>query len=618
MRMDEAGTEGIRVDDIACGILHVDGIDVFHAGSPDHDCDFLACGMDGDRLRFAVSLKSAPEEGLAEYVRRRFSGSDDAFSQADRDRAFSCVSALGLLGPRISLTDRMTGVTDLAVTIAQSKCRSRGDAGNQHVPAVARHVQDHLDRKLLGDLHSRIGEARMAFAGGMHAHSESGWIVSLLTPKPIAEAARAASLRWPLLAPMIFRIVTMARKDKGVYDTADPYAIACDTLELMRNAIGVDHPSLPALLARLEFPTESGLQPVDGATLLSLPLDWIPGTGESEEWDALLHLTRSIRTASKLTGTGVRQLCASSGGRWRDFARRLGDAAGVSLTSKNRLDALLDNCQASDYAPLFEAVSDIDDMAREFASHVVLPLAARAGSAVAGGDGPPPGAPALFAGRGLPRILEVSRKWHVRGNEDGQGLTGAGRAPFAWEAVLPDWIHAETGLRFVTLTDRASLVMEGSRADGGLHHCVGSYWQRCRNGENRIVSVRRDNPDGSFRRVSTIEIGFSRDGVPKLSQHRGIRNRPPEADAVAAGEGYLAGLADGSIPVDVAALMIARSRAGALTVEDGCGYDWRDDAAIEAAIAAWRPYLGRNWMSLDLDEFTRALGIPLPERAPSP
>lgn len=109
-----------------------------------------------------------------------------------------------------------------------------------------------------------------------------------------------------------------------------------------------------------------------------------------------------------------------------------------------------------------------------------------------------------FFKRSLGTIIAASNDWHLL------QLNLKNNKKVVWEKTIQDF---ETGLfTFKEITDNRTLSAEGNK----MHHCVGSYAQRCVNGESRIISVKED-----LVSVLTMEV----DSKDRIIQIRGKYNR---------------------------------------------------------------------------------------------
>ena len=116
----------------------------------------------------------------------------------------------------------------------------------------------------------------------------------------------------------------------------------------------------------------------------------------------------------------------------------------------------------------------------------------------------------------LETVTTLSDEWHeaIAANMTGPDITFP--APWYPAAKVGDYY-------IVPIEDSASLYREGST----MHHCVGTYADRVRNGEVQIYSVRRDD-------VRLATFSLTRCGVStRLGQIRGLCNAQPPKEITA-------------------------------------------------------------------------------------
>jgi hypothetical protein len=331
-----------------------------------------------------------------------------------------------------------------------------------------------------------------------------------------------------------------------------------------------------------------------------LPRDWIPGPGDPGGWTALRNLAPSLVVAKAETGQGIDVLARPSAGRWAAFAERLARAVGVELAERSDLEG------ERFYGTILDATTDLPDLREDIRTSLVLPLLSWAGGEESRShdEAKALSQRLLFEGRGLPRIYEMSRVWHRAG---GVRIAGREFGSGGWVPVLPPAAHG--GVRIAPLSTKSELAAEGSAgrdADGhrGLSHCVASRWSSCTTGNSRVMGV-RDAATGE--RLSTFEIAFDPSMRPRMVEHRGFANGTPPDEAMDAVRAYMAGLEGGVIPFDPAPLAKARRSGRDVSLEQLCGYDWRDGDLIAEAIAAWAPYMARPYRDLDPRAFHESL-----------
>lgn len=368
----------------------------------------------------------------------------------------------------------------------------------------------------------------------------------------------------------------------------------------------------------------------------SLPPEWFPKS--PEEWHAFLSVARGLgRTLPRISGVSFPELVAGCGGKWIDFRKRLAKAytdtrPPENLDDEQRREWLRNPVLADETSgALQNAVIDLENMIENFARLVVLPAAAKLG-----GDAKPflgethraaarhAAARLLFSGKNAAAMFEVSRHFatqleHVLELASGEPPRSEFKqvAEDGW-APLCNAILAPNGVTIMPLTDPRELADEGRglggtstlNADGshGLAHCVGGYSESCRKRGHHILSFRMVNPDGTFKRLSTIEIlpVSQGDVALKVNQHRGRRNGEPPADAKDAWTWFHQGVLEGKVALNYEGVrqylqgIVARWNDD---VERMCGYEWREEGAVERALRAFDPYLGKGLRNLPAERF---------------
>ncbi len=256
-------------------------------------------------------------------------------------------------------------------------------------------------------------------------------------------------------------------------------------------------PGAAAAHARMDADTRETLDdvlpraPDPGVAIASLlarfPPEWAPR--DDAAWDAFCAGAAVVRrmldtVADGFPVTGL----MDAGDGWPTFRARLAVAVSGSWPPGADLSVAV-------------AVQGLADMARAYASQVVCPACGLAGVVGTGPSMVDMARRLLFSGRGLPRMLAMSRAWHLRQDDIDRAVAALGPdAPDeGWAAAFPD--RVEGMLSLVVLRDPAALVREGGRGadpDGmaGLAHCVGGYAGHCRSGVSRIASIRSTVPGG--------------------------------------------------------------------------------------------------------------------------
>lgn len=118
--------------------------------------------------------------------------------------------------------------------------------------------------------------------------------------------------------------------------------------------------------------------------------------------------------------------------------------------------------------------------------------------------------------RGLPSLLEASRRWHRR--LPPRRGAGDSRLPASIPAILGQWRSAGPDL-----AEASELMTYDALADEGeaMRHCVADYWEDCVLNASRVFSLRRVLPDQAERATAFYErVGE----VYALTQLRGPGN----------------------------------------------------------------------------------------------
>lgn len=360
---------------------------------------------------------------------------------------------------------------------------------------------------------------------------------------------------------------------------------------------------LPTATARRVGPHGGEITPPVIRLLRSIPVDWVPRIEDADEW-ACLRMTAIMLERMLAPTQMMRTLVAGSRGRWTELAGRIAALHGTPLETllepwRERIAAessptyfhrYLRRPDPERFEPLEIAV-DVRDMGSALTQFLEASIE---------GVEPGPGritevvakdfaGRMVFEGRGLLSILETSARWHA----DAAFESGTRLDKVAWEARLPPFRHAATGIEIVPLTDSDQLADEGMRGVdrngvAGLSHCVGGrdYVRRNLRDDVRILSLRKD---GS--RLSTVEVDLGAEPETSTLQHRGHRNgKPPEACR----EALAAYLARSEVHRAFRSFVDATSKSGALPARVAAG-TFRD----------WAPYLAGDWRNRSFEEIQR-------------
>lgn len=442
---------------------------------------------------------------------------------------------------------------------------------------------------------------------------------------------RQAADVYPILAGVMARNL----RAKLAIDRAEPLA------EALTSALGQRKDCVPvfgkALLRRLqglEWPLREGIGPEWlGEKLSVIPPEWFPKT--PEDWEAFLTVADGLgRNLPQVLGVGFEDLVAGCGGKWKDFLKRIAKAytdtrPPENLDDAERVEWLRTGGRSPDESPqaLKNAAIDLEDMVDAYARLVVLPAAGTA----SGEDRPYLGevqkiqarhaaARILLGGKNAAAMFEISRHYHTQAEHILNEATGTEQRKVEFKQVAEDgWaplcnqVRAPNGVFVIPLTDPRELADEGRHGineDGtsGLHHCVGSYASSCREHGHHILSFRRYHENGTFERLSTIEIGPAREGQTGFSerQHRGMLNRDVPGDAKQAWSWFQDAVAAGEVPLNyegIRSYMLASVRNRRDDVERVCGFEWKEEGALDRAIGAWREYVGKGIRGLGATDF---------------
>lgn len=600
--LSEAGVHAER--------FSVGGMDAFFVEYPLHQEKrrLLAIAVDDDGLVNVAKEDVAFVDGEAS-IRARARALVDAMVPGafDGEDVELCLKDLGILP-----CDYRRGISgDTAVSVGCEMVRRFPPLNDmERIDLVeALHVQM-LGRGLSAVL-ERIGSGRLEISGLIASATKDGESLRGLMRRSISHLA---PLRCPgdRVKPNLAIVKAFPAFLKGIdvpgLHEGDERAVL---LAAMKDLDVPPHLVTP-LVRRLAGVAVIPLSARFIAWLGEIPMDWIPGRDDVRGWKACRLLLPLIAHVANETDTPIRQVCGDAGADWDGYGTRL--CARLGFDWETILNAKGMEAELGNGMLLKRACLDIVDVARGLSDTVVRPCLAFAGAGES--DCQEMSMRLLFQGRTFASTLITSATWHRRG----VGLPDCDLGNWSWAPLLPAWMDKPSGIEFVVLTDRAALLAEGAKGTdatgaAGLNHCVGGYGERCLRGQSTIVSLRRREGDG-YRRLSTAEIRIEPQGV-RVVQHRGMGNGEPAPDASAAFSRYVEGLEnDPALPIDRAGWQEPRRR-GAPDLERICGYDWRDESAILAALRAWRSYLTKRSQDLDVDGLMNALGVDRPTQ-PSP
>lgn len=578
---------------VHAGWFSAHGVDAFFVYEPQHNPaakgKLVVVAVDDEGL-FDARIKHMPGRLGGEQVRREAESMAEAMSSSDweGDRFDTVLRYIGILPCEV----RKGGGSDAAVGIGCLLVNAYPTLDLHARSDIVRVVDERLRAAGLDRVLRAIGPERIELVLTLNAsHNASICLPRIMMgfPSPILRAFRTPinTAKATLDAVRTFPTLAVAFVDQG-FSQNRPKEVALSVLK----RYGVAEDSRVPFLRRL---VGVDLKPIGQAFLRfmeGIPLDWVPARDQETEWRAFRVLLPLLNAASTIVGTPVARLAEGTAGRWDKLGVRLASHLGFSW-SKILQDFDTFGFDLGEAAAFKHAFCDVVDVKVDFMATVSRPWAAHL-------RGHPLESPIdletlkdfstkfLMGDRTILSVVEASRLWHER------GVTIEGRRVGEWEwtPLVPDWRHPDSGLHVVSISDRRGLEDEGKRGPdrngvAGLGHCVANYSSASWKGGCAIVSVRRAVED-SFVRLSTAEIRL-KDRF-EVHQHRSFANGVPLPAADLAIQEYVQGLNDGSIPVDRRAWAVARSRQ-APSLEEECGYDWRDRDAIMRAFAAWKPYL---------------------------
>lgn len=232
------------------------------------------------------------------------------------------------------------------------------------------------------------------------------------------------------------------------------------------------------------------------------------------------------------------------------------------------------------------------DAVRAFAYAVCLPLAAHD----SGRDGVTVDRTALrlaealatrflLHGRGFEQVIGFADAFHasIGALFPDVSLHNVRGASLSWSMPSPP-VGTPNGIAVVPLGSNQDLVEEGA----ALNNCLPLYAVHCAVEGRRVLSLRCRGT-----RIAAAEIEREAEGQPwRLRQVEGPANHRPSPDAIEAARWYLAWLNRQSPDVELPA---DTTRGETDVLKALCGYDWREEAALQAMWTLWtRPPGGRR------------------------
>jgi hypothetical protein len=454
---------------------------------------------------------------------------------------------------------------------------------------------------------------------------------------PKADHRRQAADTYPLLAGAMSRLPTVKMR-------IDAGSSLADALEMAMGRREDGRPTLPkAALKRLQgvdWPADSIAPEYLAEALGSISPQNVPRT--KEDFEAFAAVASTIGRTLPSVGLTFDVLAADSQGKWSEFRRRTAKAAMDRRPPQDLEGEALAQWRKNPPPPdesveaLKAACGDLEDMVDMFARTLVLPAAAGASEEmpivgeIQRRQAREVAAQILIGVKTAPGAFLATRAWHgtamemlavIRGGDPSleermQAVAEDGWAPIANAMTAPN------GLLILPLTDPRQLADEGRgwgmrgveestlNKDGshGLNHCVATKESNCRQGSMHVMSIRKVNPDGTFKRISTPSIRGVPQGTTDIrdNEHRGFGNTNPSAEAAAAWNWYKDGLKSGAIPINhemIRELTVRERKRWSDDVARGALYDWRKDDLLERAYKAWQPYLPKAMQTMPLADF---------------
>lgn len=572
-----------RIAQIPCGSFEFRGKPVFWLDVPHKNrrpIRFICA--DGDGLAHVGSSDDLPSVHL-----KLEDLASKGLVASSRDEASYTIHCIGLRAP---------GCSGIASETLSNTIQTELDCPRECLSAIKFLVQQRFFNSGLGDLHALMGPAQVSMARNLPSIGKNGPVLQVQrVDKSVIQAVDQAIRDFPVLIDLLLHGLELVHRG---FHSVDSSELGRDPVQWVFERQNVPLEKSKVLKRRLRG-VNCGFIIGGLKALVRLPPDWLPRRADDPEWVSLICLLDMISDAASVTGIPVEVLFAHAGGKWTHYSRRLFGFHGNDPHLRTHRDPYLPEQRA--------AVRGIQDMIEAFIDDLGVAVLARTRDVrVAPRTNPLArklAVAVLFGNRGFSRILEQSGEWHRR------GIARRNPPDKRWAPILPDWSDTASDHFFVPLTDARLLVDEGvhgldSHGIEGLGHCVGGYWRRCFEGLCRIVSVRRPAIGGSFERVSTVEIGFDKEGAPVVDQHRGRGNQAPSLEAEEALSRYMS-----SFSLDVGLIRAALDKGHLASVAEICGYDWSDDTQMQVAIDAWSPYMRREYRGLAPDDLVRALGL---------
>lgn len=345
--------------------------------------------------------------------------------------------------------------------------------------------------------------------------------------------------------------------------------------------------------------------------LASMPADRTPQT--DEDWLAF-HMTLSGCAIPVMHALSIpeSQTLEASKGNWKAFREQLARSADIDPATFGRQSMGLSTIDA------LEAIED-------FGRTVLLPQVLR--SIEETGQAIPPITPeytqAAFAAaaeivlgktkNAAGTLLELGRRYASRipalmdidlgdvTNEIHPHLRWSKYGPESFPRLAGRFV-ASNGIAIVPLDNFTDMRRESAR----LHHCVGRYYtEKARKGNCHMFSVQSADGSESYSDIELAPIPDAGSTITVASgltivQHRGMNNRNPSADDLAATREWLHAMMAGRIELNITEIREWRGylkeigEAGMATARpqvtwaSALGTDWTDDGKAQRHWAEWQ------------------------------
>ena len=464
------------------------------------------------------------------------------------------------------------------------------------LPKIAKFLQEFVDSRAIAAL-SRSRNRNLDQLGFYSGDSER------------AVRRRQAAESYPITASLLATDI----RTKIAIDRAMPLAPVLQKAIGNQSGTEITKGVVKRLAKATKLPQHCNLDAV-ARFASNIPTDWIPTEGD--QWKSFCHAAECIVSILNAPDRAIRHLVGGRSGDWTRMHRKVIVEGGLDPE---------DGFDASRYV-----MHMTRQMAISFADMCILPLAAcrttREGLMVT---------PELrtwainaafeilFDNRGIVDVAEASRRWNytraeidetIRQFTDANLIQKIGHIEEnSWPPVT-DAIATPSGLEIVPLTSNEELNFEGMNGKDpngceGLHHCIANYKEKARRADCHIVSIRKCLPDGTVKRLSTVEFASVTPNhhTLRVTMHRGKRNSQPGAESRDALSWYMQSVAMKRLKINFDQIFaFQENRLNGDRPVDGlerlCGFDWKEEKTVEAVVKAWNPFVISQWKGKSMDE----------------